>query len=175
MLIEWFDLKPSGPRIPWSCKILGPVELFTLGALNYVLWYFSTYSVLVKHSESLIITLSSIRFKWLSVSAYVFQIDIFPFLSYQVLAGIYTGSDSGITAQHLEWVNSSSLNQIHKYSYFLDQCHVLSPVCTSVNWKDKCNPFFFNIFLIFCLSFFRIFMLSLYFFFEISLGDLQLN
>lgn len=173
MHIEWFDLKPSGPRIPWSCKILPPVELFTLGALNYLLWYFSTYSVLVKHSESLIITLSRIRFKWSSVSAYAFQIDIFPFLSYQVLAGIYTGSDSGITAQHLEWVNSSSLNQIHKYSYFLDQCHVLS-VHQSIG-KISVILFIFNIFLIFCLSFFRIFMLSLYFSFEISLGDLQLN
>ncbi|CAL0324389.1 unnamed protein product [Lupinus luteus] len=36
----------------------------------------------------------------------------------KVLAGIYTGSDSGITAQHLEWVNSS-VNAIHMHSYEL--------------------------------------------------------
>ncbi|WVZ06163.1 hypothetical protein V8G54_019509 [Vigna mungo] len=38
----------------------------------------------------------------------------------EVLSGLYAGTDSGITAQHLEWVLSSS--QVHKYFNFQGQC-----------------------------------------------------
>jgi len=55
-----------------------------------------------------------------------FQTNVSQFLFLQVLSGLYAGTDSGITAQHLEWVHSFS--QVHKYFYFQGQC--TCRVCT---------------------------------------------
>lgn len=88
---------------PFELLIVWSSWKFHISALGHLNYFTIIFSPLLGYTMIVTLDLSDL------FVCMPFQINVFQFLSYKVLSGLYAGTDSGITAQHLEWVHSFSL------------------------------------------------------------------